>query len=89
MLRALVRHHVRDLESWMKIYQSYPPQEGGALESRVYLDVDDNTNVFVVTVWDDLDRARSFFRSPLLREAMRSAGVAEKPDVWFLEEQPT
>lgn len=87
MLRVLVRHHVADLDSWMKVYRSYPPQEGGALESRVYVDVDDDTNVFVVAEFDDVDRARSFFRSPLLREAMRSAGVSERPDVWFLEEK--
>ncbi len=35
--------------------------------------------------WDDLNRARKFAGSDL-RQAMQRAGVADKPDVCFLEQ---
>ena len=36
--------------------------------------------------WDDLERARLFVDSDDLREAMIRSGVAERPDIWFLED---
>jgi len=35
---------------------------------------------------DDLDRARLFAQSDDLRETMTRSGMADEPDLWFLEE---
>ena len=36
--------------------------------------------------WDDVGKARQFAGSDDLRETMERAGVADHPDVYFLEE---
>jgi hypothetical protein len=36
--------------------------------------------------WDDLDKARTFAQSEDLRQIMQRAGVADRPDLYFLEE---
>jgi hypothetical protein len=35
--------------------------------------------------WDDLGKARQFAQSQDLRETMQRAGVADQPDLFFLE----
>ena len=36
--------------------------------------------------WDDLEKAQQFAQSEDLRETMQRAGVADQPDIYFLEE---
>ena len=40
----------------------------------------------IILEWDSLENARRFATSDHLREAMQRAGVADDPDVYFLEE---
>jgi hypothetical protein len=40
----------------------------------------------MLLAWDSLENTRKFAHAEELREAMRRAGVADQPDVYFLEE---
>jgi hypothetical protein len=56
----------------------------------VFRSADDPNDVVMLFEVEDLDRAREFVGSDGLREAMESAGVVGRPDVYFLnEEDPT
>ncbi len=47
----------------------------------------DYSNELVILLeWDSLENARRFANADDLREAMQRAGVADQPDVYFLEE---
>jgi hypothetical protein len=43
----------------------------------------------ILIEWEDLEKARQFAQSEDLRETMERAGVAEQPDIYFLEEVDT
>jgi len=43
----------------------------------------------ILIEWEDLEHARRFAQSEDLRETMERAGVAEQPDIYFLEEVET
>jgi hypothetical protein len=36
--------------------------------------------------WDDLENARQLIQSEDLREAMQRSGVADQPDIYFLDD---
>jgi heme-degrading monooxygenase HmoA len=47
---------------------------------------DDPNELLILLEWDSLENARRFTDADDLREAMQRAGVADQPDVYFLEE---
>ena len=47
---------------------------------------EDPNELVILLEWDSLDNARQFANADKLREAMQRAGVADQPDVYFLEE---
>ena len=49
-------------------------------------DSDDPNELLILVEWDSLENARRFANAGDLREAMQRAGVADQPDVYFLEE---
>ena len=40
----------------------------------------------ILLEWDDLGKAKQFVQSQDLGEAMEKAGVADQPDIYFLDE---
>ena len=66
---------------------SKSPSPGQRLPGRTALPLAaDPREVLLLLAWDDLERARLFVDSDDLREALIRAGVAEQPDIWFLED---
>ncbi|MBV9280920.1 MAG: cyclase, partial [Chloroflexi bacterium] len=53
----------------------------------LFRNADDPNEVIAIFEWDDLEKARQFAQSDDLRETMQRAGVADRPDVYFLEEE--
>jgi hypothetical protein len=47
---------------------------------------DDPSEVILLLEWDDLDKARQLAQSDDLRQAMQRTGVADRPDVYFLDQ---
>jgi len=50
-----------------------------------YLLVRHNEIIMLIEV-EELERARQFAQSDDLRQAMQPAGVADQPDIYFLEQ---
>jgi len=47
---------------------------------------EDPNELVILLEWDSVENARRFANADDLREAMQRAGVADQPDVYFLEE---
>jgi hypothetical protein len=80
-----VRHKVKDYSAWRKGYDAFEANriKLGARGHAVYRDVDDANDV---TAWHDFDTveaAKAFASSNELKAAMKDAGVAGAPTIWF------
>jgi hypothetical protein len=84
----LIRHRVKDFATWKAVFDEYAMtrRANGSQGGQVFRSADDPNEVVILLAWDDIERARLFADSDDLRGAMLRAEVAERPDVWFLEE---
>jgi hypothetical protein len=83
----LVIHQiVADYATWRPIYDAHQPArtDAGLTNCTVRSSADDPNSVFVACVMADLAKAKAFTASKSLADAMKSAGVVGKPDIWFL-----
>jgi heme-degrading monooxygenase HmoA len=83
----LVRHKVKDYAAWKPVFDqhSHAREDSGSKGGYVFRDTADPQNVLILLEWDDIQKAREFVESSNLNEVMEQAGVADKPDVFFLE----
>jgi hypothetical protein len=83
---VLVRHKVADFAKWKPGYDSHLParQKAGLKEEHLLRNADDPNEVILLFEADDLQKAKEFAASADLREKMQEAGVADKPDIYFL-----
>jgi quinol monooxygenase YgiN len=88
MTSVLVRHKVKDYAPWKAGYDEHGParKAAGCLGTVVYRSADDPNNVVILAEWDNLENAQNFIASDDLRETMEGLGVADQPDVYFLNE---
>jgi quinol monooxygenase YgiN len=88
MAIVLVRHKVTDYARWKIGYTEHGAsrKKGGCTGARVLRSVNDPNEVVVMTEWPDMAKARAFAEDPGLKDAMAKAGVADRPDIFFLEE---
>jgi heme-degrading monooxygenase HmoA len=84
----LIRHKVEDYAKWKPVFDAHGAtrRAGGCKGGRLYRNANDPSEVVVVLEWESIEKALQFTQSPELREAMQQAGVADQPDVYFLEE---
>ena len=61
-------------------------QASGVKGERVFQQADNPQQVTILFEWDTLDKARQYFQSNRLREAMQRAGVVGPPNVQYLKE---
>jgi len=89
MATLLVRHKVHDYAKWKPLFDEHGTtrQASGSQGGRLFRNADDPNEVIAIFEWDDLEKARQFAQSDDLRETMQRAGVADRPDVYFLEEE--
>ena len=82
----LVRQKVKDYAKWKQVFdeQSRLRETAGSKGGYIYRNSDDPSEVIVLLEVNDLQKGREFARSEELRKAMESAGVSDKPDVYFL-----
>ncbi len=85
----LVRHKVRDYSVWKRGYDAHLPKriEAGLTEKHLFRSTNDTNEVIILFEAKDLGRAKAFSESPDFRETMEKAGVIDKPDVYFLNDQ--
>jgi heme-degrading monooxygenase HmoA len=85
----LVRHKVEDYERWKPVFDhdhGATREQWGSKGGRILCNADDPKELVILLEWDSLENARQFAKADELREAMQRAGVADQPDVYFLEE---
>lgn len=88
MASVLIRHRVADYSAWKSVYDEldFVRRAHGCLGWQLFRSDDDPAETLILLTWDDLERARLFAQSDDLREAMTRSGVADEPDLWFLNE---
>lgn len=88
MAVLMIRHRVQDYESWRAAFEedACARYAHGSRRERVFRADADADEVLIYLEWDNADRAHLFVRSDDLREAMVRSGVADRPDVWILND---
>lgn len=88
MAYILVRHKVTDYGKWKPAFDEHGAtrKASGSKGGRLFRSADDPNHLVVLFEWSDLDRAQQFVGSEDLREKMEQAGVADQPDIYFLDE---
>jgi heme-degrading monooxygenase HmoA len=61
-------------------------KESGGKGGLLFHNADNPNETLILLEWPDLEDTRRFAQSQDLRETMQRAGVAEEPDIYFLEE---
>ncbi len=84
----LIRHKVQDYAKWKSAFDDHGStrEASGSKGGTLFRSAENPSETISLFEWDDLDRARQFIQSDDLREAMQSAGVADQPDIYFLDE---
>jgi heme-degrading monooxygenase HmoA len=83
----LVRHKVKDYAKWKPVFDGHTFRKtSGSQGGQLFRTAGDPNELVVLMKWDSLDKAQAFAQSDSLRETMEKAGVADHPDVYFLEE---
>jgi len=86
MIVMAMQHRVNDYETWKKVFDQFPPTEGGAVFHRVNRRVDDPNNVTIVCGWKSVEAAKAFSGNPDLATKMGEAGVIGAPRIEIYEE---
>ena len=84
----LVRHKVADYNTWKPVFDEHAAtrKTSGSQGGRLFRNAHDPNETVILLEWDDLEKARQFAQSEDLRQTMQRAGVADQPDIYFLEE---
>jgi heme-degrading monooxygenase HmoA len=88
MVQMFVRVSVEDYGTFRKTFDEKEPmrQSAGATGHAVYQSVDDPNEVTIRVEFPTAEAATAFASSEALREAMKQAGVATPPTIWFVNE---
>ncbi len=84
----LVRHKVGDYAKWKSVFDGLcnTRKANGEKSYQIFHTYDSPSNLVLLFEWDNLDNARKYTQSDVLRDAMQRAGVAEQPEIHFLDE---
>ena len=84
----LTRLKVEDYAKWKPVFDEVRTSRMviGCKSTRLFRSADKPNEIIVIREWDNLENARRFVQSEDLRKAMERAGVADRPDVYYLDE---
>ena len=90
MTYLLMRHKVRDVSVWKKVYDANLGLrvENGLADRYVFQSDFDPGEVILLFEVKDLGKAEAFSQSPELIEKMEQSGVVDRPDIYFLHDLP-
>jgi heme-degrading monooxygenase HmoA len=85
---VFIRNKVKDYDKWKPVFDENRVfrTAGGEKGGRLFRNIDDPSETFIIFKWDTIENARKFTDSDDLKKAMQKAGVTEKPNIYFLEE---
>lgn len=88
MAYLLVRHKVKDYSKWKTVFDEHAAMRkaGGSKGGRLFQSADNQNETLIIFEWESIEKARKFAQSEDLQKAMEKAGVADKPDIFFLED---
>lgn len=88
MAYLLVRHKVRDFAKWKPIFDEHGAtrKAAGSKGGALFRSADNPQEVIALFEWDSVSNARKFAESEDLKRAMERAGVADRPDIYFLDQ---
>ncbi len=88
MSSMLVHHKVRDFVKWKPFFDRHEStrKASGSQGARVFQNIDDPTDVFILLEWDSVENAKKFSNSEDLKKVMEQAGVVGIPHIHFLKE---
>jgi uncharacterized protein (DUF1330 family) len=83
----LIRHKVEDYSKWKPVFDEHGATRKASGSKGGYLlrNIDDANEVVIFMEMDDLEKARQLVQSEDLRQAMERSGVADQPDIYFLD----
>ncbi|HXI02740.1 MAG TPA: hypothetical protein VNI57_06135 [Candidatus Saccharimonadales bacterium] len=87
MAYLLVRHKVKDFESWKKVFEEHgrARESLGCKGGRLMRNAEVPNEVVVLLEWDFHENARKFVDSEDLKSTMQRAGVLDRPDIYYLD----
>jgi hypothetical protein len=83
---VIVRHKVKDFAAWKPAFQAHEAARAavGLTNPRLFRSTDDPGEVVILFDAADLGSAKAFAASDELKSAMTTAGVVDRPDIYFL-----
>lgn len=87
MATVVVRHKINDFAKWKEFYDNADEfhKKFGVVGSQVFQSADNPNELVILTEMKSLEDARKFGQSEELKAAMKDAGVADEPHVYFTE----
>jgi heme-degrading monooxygenase HmoA len=87
MSYVLVRITVEDYAKWRPVFDevSHLRKNSGSQGGQLFRRAEAPNEVTILFEWPDLNKARQYFQSDALRQAMQRAGVQGRPDVTYLD----
>jgi heme-degrading monooxygenase HmoA len=84
----IIRHKVEDYVKWKPVFDEHATarRQAGSKGIRVLRSAENPNEVLAISEWETLDQARAFAGDPGLRETMQRAGIADRPDLYFVNE---
>ena len=84
----LIRLKVEDYARWRPVYDEHGATRGdsGCKGTHVFRNAENPNEIVILLEWDELENARQFIQSEALQEAMQRSGVADQPDIYFLDD---
>ena len=86
MVIMAVQHRFQDYEAWKKVFDSFPPLNGGAKFHTINRMVGDPNMVLVVTGFESEAEAQAFRANPGLADAIKRSGIIGQPRIELYEE---
>lgn len=88
MTHLLIKHKVKDYASWKDVFDNFMDfRKSSGEKSFQILHSDQSPNdLTLIFKWDNTNNAKTFLSSDELKSAMQNAGVAEEPEIVFLNE---
>lgn len=86
MVLLAVQHRFQDYDLWKRVFDSFPPQKGGARFHRINRMVGDPSMVLVVAGFETEAEAQAFHVNPGLADAMKRSGIVGEPRIEMYEE---
>ena len=85
MPKMIVRHKVKDFDTWKKVFDSHTGAQtaAGLTNPRIFRSADDPNKTVVIFDAQDIARAKAFGASADLKSTMVASGLVDKPDVYF------